>query len=470
MTPEELPKAEKDSKPLDAELRRDLLKTLVFALPILLVGMSVDWVKNKFENSPGAALWIIIPGIIVLCLMLLTAITRQKLKLGWPFVVFLAIYMLVFSIAAETSVLDWKRSLVGYDDVVPNNFLALNRFGNWHYRFASGTANQDLAIVLMKPPETPMIGRLQIADLITYAKESQAKGIAFDFYFPNTENGEELNKYLCQAIDEARGTGKTAEPSTNSPEWPVLVGHDFELGKDRIERIRIDPYLEHCLPESNQGHAVGYAEWDGVIRSIPMFLVRNSRSFESLSLRIAQKQSPQVKIPDNGLLQFTKPAQDFEPIKWAELWGNYNKGDESKIGVDRRKLQDRFVLVGEDSNEDRFPTPYGVQPGVVIHAYAVHSLTHHRYIERPRWWVTLLTIFLVCYLLMVLTARGVGNLKLVLINVGFSAVMVAIALLVMYFWLAWIDLVYPLVATWLFLLLLIGFRRVGMGRARRAAV
>jgi hypothetical protein len=78
-------------------------------------------------------------------------------------------------------------------------------------------------------------------------------------------------------------------------------------------------------------------------------------------------------------------------------------------------------------------------------------------------------ITLLCYLMMVLTSLGVANLKLILINVAFSAFIVAIAILSMYVWLTWIDLVYPLLATWLFLLVLMVMRRIGLRKARSAA-
>jgi hypothetical protein len=66
-----------------------------------------------------------------------------------------------------------------------------------------------------------------------------------------------------------------------------------------------------------------------------------------------------------------------------------------------------------------------------------------------------------CYLLILFTSLGVGNVKLILINGGFSILTLGISILVMYVWLTWIDLVYPLIATWLFLFLIIAMRRIG---------
>lgn len=426
---------------------------------MLLIAMLVGWLKDKLFTQPGQALWLMIPGIALLSLLYLRTEARQKLILSWSSLVFLAVYLVIFFIAVESRVLDWKRTLAGYDDAVPSNSLALNRLGDWHYKvLPEKPANQDLAIVLLKRSETLEEGRLQIADLIEYAAGARAKGVALDVYFSNTgEQGKELNEYLCQRINEAGVVDKTTERSGDGNELPVLVGYDFKLGSDRIERVRIDSYLEHCLPQSTQGHAIGYLEWDNRIRSVPLYLGTN-RSLKALSLivaeRLAKMSNQPLESPNNGLLQFTKPASDFKIISWDDVWNNYLSGDESRISEDQSEFQDRFILVGEDSDEDRFLTPYGAKPGVVIHAYAVHSLRHNQFIKREGWWASLIMISLVCYLLRVLTALGVRKRKLILINVAFSILVVAIAIIAMRLWLTWIDLVYPLLAVWLFLFLL----------------
>jgi CHASE2 domain-containing sensor protein len=443
MPPEELPNATASSKPFDAELRKDLRKSLALALPTLLIGMSVGWLKDRIGNQPGQALWIVIPGIILLSLIFLRATTRQKLRLGWPFLVFLPIYILIFSIAAQSSLLDWKGSLVGYEKIAPPNFLALNRLGDWHYWFATEEpADKDLVIVWLKRSETVEEGRLQIADLIQLAQDNGAKGVALDHYFENGTEDKDVDNLLCEAVDSA---GKRNDP------LPVFVAYDYKLKDGRLDQLPIDPDLKRCFPETTQAHLVGYAEWDGMVRSVPLFF-RGNRESESLSLKIARKLDSQVKAPDNGLLQFIKPEQDFPALTYEEL--------EQGSDEDRAILRGRFILVGENSEQDSFRTPYGTQPGVVVHAYAIQSLRHNHFITRAPWWTSLLMIFLLCYFMMVLTSRGVRNLKVIAVNLAFSVFIVAIAIVAMYLWLTWIDLVYPLLATWVFLIALLVMRAV----------
>ena len=57
MKPDELP-AEKNSKPLDAELRKDLIKSLALAFPMLLLGMAVNSLKERLNAQPAQALFI----------------------------------------------------------------------------------------------------------------------------------------------------------------------------------------------------------------------------------------------------------------------------------------------------------------------------------------------------------------------------------------------------------------------------
>jgi CHASE2 domain-containing sensor protein len=442
----EPPKDAASPTPLSVELRKDLLKALLLGFPMLIIGMSVDWLKDRFITEPGQALLIIIPGVLV-CLILLTATVRRELKLGWPFLIFLQVFILVFFIAAQTRLLDWKSSLVGYEQSVPRNFLALNRLGDWHYLFApSEPRDNDLAIVLMKPPETPEIGRIQITDLLSLAQQYQAKGVALDFYFSDFAEDAGIDDALCVEVDTAK-----------SASLPVYAVYDFKWIEDSPERVPIDPDLEKCLPVSQQGHAVGFGERDGRVRSLPLYF-RSDPQMQSISLKVAKTFDSQIAGPRNGLLQFVRPASDFPTISFDLL--------DQGSATEREKLRDRFILVGEDSDQDSFPTPFGVKRGVVLHSYAIYSLRHNRFIKRGPWFVSLPMIEVCCYLLMALAAGGAGNWKLIFANVGFSLLEALIAIAAMYFWLTWIDLVYPLLAGWLFLLLLIILVRIRKKRRK----
>lgn len=425
----------------DAKLREELIKALIFIIPTVIIAVVTTRLTDKLSYQPGHALFILIPTLAFLLILFLRVATRKRLTLGWTFIVGIMLYILLFSAAAQSRSLDWSRSLVGYERAVPSNFLALNRVGDWHYLAApEEPANKDLVIVWMKPAPNVEEGRIQLADLIQLARTYDAKGVALDFYFESSGGNKGVDGLLCNAIN-----GKKLDKPI-----PVFAAYNYLLKEDRIDRLPLDPSLKSCFPESNQGHVIGYEEADGRIRSIPLYF-QHDASLESLSLKVARTLDTQVKLPDNGLLQFVKPAQDYPAISFEDL--------EKASDADRAIITSRFILVGENSPKDSFATPYGVKPGVVIHSYAIHSIRQNHFVTRGAWWVSLMMIFLLCYVLMLLTSRGFSNRSLILINFALSVFVILLSALFMYLWLAWIDLVYPLLASWLFLLILIGFRK-----------
>lgn len=451
MSSAEPPKPPENIKPLDAELRKDLLKMATMAVPTALIALTMTWMKDRFVDHPGQTLYFIIPGILVLAILFVGSTIRQRLKLGWPFLIFLMVYLLTFYLAAEYRVLDWKRIILGSREVALRNSLALNSYGDWHYRVASEQPPlQSLAIVMMKAPETYQQGRLEIADLLAIAQSSGARGVALDSYFVKYKAEKDpvdkgIDEYLCSRIDAARSQG-----------MKVFVAYSFKSISGRLDRIPVDPDLEKCLPPADQGHLMAYAEWDGVVRSIPLYFWNEPQS-EAFSLKIARSFNPSVNVPRDRALQFIKPSQDFPSISFDKL-------DQSED--ERSILNGRFILAGEESLQDSFHTPYGLKPGVVIHAYAVQALLNNHFIKRPPWWISLILVSVWCYLMMVLIARGVGNVKLILTNAAVSVLIVVMAALVMHYWQTWIDVIYPLVATWIYMFLLIILRRIGLKRMR----
>jgi CHASE2 domain-containing protein len=446
-------KTTEDKNLLDAELRKDLRKLVVMSLPTLLFGMAIKYVGDRSVNHPETVILFILPGIAMLAVVMLRATIRKKFMLGWPFLVFLSIYILTFSFAAYTGVLDWKRKLIGYDDAVPQNFLALNYYGDWHYEVVSQKpALNKLVIVLMKPPESYEQGRLDVATLLAISQSSGAVGVAVDSFFvkyvpENEEDKKGIDEILCMNLDDARNKG-----------LKVFVAYDFNVIGDYIDVLPVDPDLAKCLPEADQGHMAGYAESDGLIRSIPLYFA-NDPAQEALSLKVARVLDSKVN-PTVRLLQFTE---------FKTVIRNFTLEELKEPDADRSVLNRRFVLAGEDSEKDSFQTPFGKKHGVEIHAYAIQSLLQNRFIKRPPAWLSMFMIAVWCYLLMVFAARGVANLKLILINAAFSAFTVAISALAMGLCLTWIDVIYPLLAAWLFLLLLIALRRIGRIKTRAVA-
>jgi CHASE2 domain-containing sensor protein len=285
------------------------------------------------------------------------------------------------------------------------------------------------------PNESLENKRFKLIRLIKLAKEEEARGIVFDFYFKNNSN---IDLLFCQALDTA-----------SENKLKILVGFDFEIVKGKFCRGAVAKNLKGSLPKANQGHLMGYGEWDGKIRSLPLFF-KNDTTLPALSYKLAEHVS-KVKGPKSRLLQFIKPSEDPIILDYEELV--FNKENWPLV-------RDRYLLVGEKSLRDRFSTPFGETAGVLIHAYAAHSLIENHYIKRVSWISYFLTIFIFCFLLTVWFVHGVSIKGLFVRNILFSVILFLIAVFLICFALIWFEIIYSLVAIWVYLPLLIGLKKI----------
>lgn len=427
----------KDDNSLHEDLRKSLIRLGLLWLPTAVASLVTARLVGMFAAQPWQTLWVLVPLAVLNYAFWQVIKGRKEFKLGGVFLAFLLTYVVIFSVAAGRDLGSWKSpSLIGYEKSVPRNWLSLGWMGDWRYLIVrKKPATPGLTIVTMKPPQTVLAGRLDISKLIKLAADNDATGIALDFYF---KKKTDIDDKLCHEIEEAQ----------KKRVKKVLVSYNVSDTAGEPRREPIADSLEECLPlESHQGYPAGYTESDGVIRMIPLYFRGGRPELEALSLKIAKLFGNEVKTPENGLLQFIKPKKDFEPVTYNDLKDN--------PGL----VRDQVVLVGEESDKHKFSTPFGEKLGVVIQAYAVHSLVQDHFIKRTTFWPNFLMILVFCYLITVRVKQGDSIRKLIRTSLLISLVIFAISVLAMYVSLIWIDIIYSLLALWLLLPLLLALRK-----------
>jgi hypothetical protein len=229
------------------------------------------------------------------------------------------------------------------------------------------------------------------------------------------------------------------------------VGFGFERRQGRIVEIGIPETLQPCLTEGRVAHLAGLLDFDLVSRATPLFF-RNDPSRPALSLAVARALagSTPVEVPPDGILRFVPPAEDPLTVRFDELTAGT---------ADRNFLRNRFVMAGE-AERDSFDTVAGRKSGIVVHSYVVHSLRQAHDIRRHSWWLGFAIMFVFCYWMAVWCANGVNVRTLVALCVFATLVIVGIAVVSILVGPYWFDVVYPLMAIWLLLPMLAGFRRV----------
>jgi hypothetical protein len=432
--------------------REKLLENLVFLLPGVVLAAVGAYLSRVLFDQPWRAVFLLGPVALAAAVLWYRAARRSGpggVTIGRPFRVFLAVYLLAFGVAAGSSLFDWKRTLAGFGDTVPRNWLALNRLGDWRYLvIARRPTRTDLVVLTTSAPLGLEAGRADVAQLIGVAAANDALGIAFDYYFTEPSS---LDPWLCGKV---RAAG-----------IPVLAGYGFtvDTATGEVDRLDYPRSLESCIPlDSAQGHLMGYREADNRIRSIPV-LFANLDGKPALSWRIAERLLPPDRrgaLPRTGLLRFLPTAEPIRTYPVDELFRDTS-------GV--RRLRDRFVLVGEGAGSaDTVPTPFGTLPGVVVHALATQALLDGRFIHEAPWWASLLFLLVACYVVTVSVSRGDRMGQVLLVAILLSLAMLLAAAAAARFWLMWVEVSYALVGTWLLTLLTLLIRRSTAGQGRRS--
>ena len=429
----------------DPTLRRTLARHLAVAAPVSLL----SWLLNAWVGPFFANRWMVaalaIPLAIACWAWWRWLVRDRSVLLGARFFGFLLGYCVLFALLAGSDVLTWKRTLAGYEEQVPPNWLGRlipPALSDWRYRFAPEAPAAPDLVVLTLPSfagQPPAEARRIFAALIQQATEQGAKGIALD-YIPEQPSAP-ADRRLCRAVERAAAAG-----------IPVFMGYGYDEVQGAIV-ARPPAATLPCLTASRRGSLSGYVDLDGLLRLVPLFLERN-QEWPALSLQIARALTgAEPARPAGDLLQFLRPR------------GGIMRLDGLPQVDDLRLFQSRFVVVGSASPNDRSLTPYGPLQGAEIHAWAAHGLRTGRFLRRvpPAW--TFPTLFALCYLLTALLARGGGWRRLLILAGLLSLAVVAVAILALRLGAVWIDVSYPLVAMWG----LVGLLALAGGVLRRRA-
>jgi CHASE2 domain-containing sensor protein len=443
----------------DGELRKkallwrdDLLKLLVAGLPTLLLQQLYKLVADRLFTQPWQALWFVVPlaGVGWVAWQVVVR-HRRNLLLRGPMLAFFGVYVALFTIAAQSHLLDWRRDLVGGGAQPPASWLVPARLGDWRYALAAHDGGpeppDDLLVVTTEPAASLAAGRQRILKLIAVAAASGAKGIAFDFHLQQAASP--LDPVLCTEIEKVRSQG-----------MPVIFGLRLHRGETgRWEPLPLAPDLAACLPADALGHVMVLRDLDHDVRLVPLHLGLGGRP--ALSLRVAALlqgvAAEKLDQPYDGYLQPLPPRREH-PIL------TYRRMEVMRSEELNSMLRGLFILVGEDSPSENFATPSGPRLGVLIHADAIDSLRAGAFFRRSPAWLTFGVIFALCYVVTALAASGAAARTLLRTGLAASVGLVAASAAAAWAARLWVDVVYALVALWLLLALLLvqrGLRGLG---------
>jgi len=339
-----------------------------------LAGWTAAWLALPLLLFFARAAWL--PDFICL--------DRLFTRRGLPLAIFLVAFVALTVFGSRPA------PLAGYARVVPRNWMALARHGDWRYWLGrpAGVGDSPRVVVLLldgSQDRTVNSRRQTLANLLAVLRGTEARAVALDYYFPersvSSPADAAVDALFCQEV-QRWAHAEDGRTLIRGVGFQVSVTPDGERSVSRVElgqRLR----QADCLgaPTVRSGHLDAYTEADGRIRSVPLFLLGASdRPALALEAARALEATTSDALPGSGLLQFVWPSTPIRILKQPE-WS-----DGQAL---REAVRDRLVLVGPASG-DQHLTPRGELPGVAIHALATHSLLERQWFTRAPWqWGTL---------------------------------------------------------------------------------
>ena len=450
---------------LPKEWGRTLLGIAVITLPSTIITQVLATVQGHLFAQPWQIIWVAVPlaGLSFFAWTQLKGPSARRL--GTRFAIFLACYFTLFAVISSRDLLVWKRVPEANSVGAPTrNWLAPVWWGDWRYRLVRESAPKSRLLVLIEDHHDdwrPADKRRFDANIISAAVAGGASGVFFDVSYSNrAPEDARADRILCQAIMDASAARQPI---------PVITTYGLERNP-RTQLYEMIPPPDPastpgCLLESSglhvyRAHAMVLADVDRTVRAIPVASWVDAPERSALSVRIAQCMMPSgcdavdLKLPDETLLRYLPRVAPMDR----------REGDDQVRAVisEPAGLRGRFLLVGERSSSDSFSVPGEQQPmpGALIHAYAVSSLFSERYFERPPAWFSAFVVIAGCGVLALVALRKVAAGLLLLVALIESVVIVALAGFAAAILLVWLDVIYPLVALWLLLPLLLAYRRI----------
>ena len=438
-----------------AGYREKLQEAAALGVPLGVIAAVDEWAVRHLLAAPWKVIWVVLPlaGIAFVAWRL---IQRQGFaKFDWRLITFCSAYSAIFVLASTFELNAWKRVPEPSRDVIHYrwaSFLPV-AWGDWRYRLATSRPESDevpIALVLLEelPDTSKSQIRLRDLRLVQAANQGNAKGLGLDFEYIR-ESG--IDKLFCENIRAF------TKPKDERPRALVTAYEMRKVARNLYERIPAIDQQPECLSREQQGHAAGFADADGLVRGIPLFwqtpqFEHPALSWTFVSQITKQLKRPALALPNDLFLRILPPPAGAITIYQS-------RDDLSMLSEHPDILSGHVVIVGEGSKKDQFHTPFGILPGAQIHAYAIYDLLNGYSIVRCPPILVALLIYASCFIL-ALIARGLRPVRQLLIAaICMPGFVLLLAVAAMYFLNVWLDIMYPALAVWLLIPLLLVLRR-----------
>ncbi len=265
--------------------------------------------------------------------------------------------LIILSLCAWTYVVQWLHiseifDRIAYDTVV---------------RLSPQPADKRIVIVKIDDQSLNQYGqwpwdRAQHARMVEEINKQNPAGILLDILFVEPSANPESDKALSQSL---RASKNVVLPA-------LLTAKHNILDLDEPQNIQIFEPIPMIQSSAKVGYSATQPDSDNTIRSVRLsvHLPTQEQDFDLISAKllepdISTKDTPNLLIPYAGSMGH---------------YTNYSYAEVLKGNIPKDLFKDKYVLIGATATgmNDLHKTPYGLMPGVEIHANLLDGFLNHR--------------------------------------------------------------------------------------------
>lgn len=202
--------------------------------------------------------------------------------------------------------------------------------------------------------------RAQHARLLNRIHQQQPAGVLLDILFVEPSADLESDAALSQSLREANNVVLPA----------LLTAKQGALNLEDAQNIEIFEPISIFQSFAKIGYSAVQPDSDNTIRSARRSVHLPTHQFELISARLLNP-TPSTTTSASLLIPYVGPMG---------YHANYSYADVLNDEIPKDALKDKYVLIGATASglNDLHKTPYGLMPGVEIHANLLDGFLNHR--------------------------------------------------------------------------------------------
>lgn len=272
---------------------------------------------------------------------------KIPLKIEW--------LLIILGLCIWTYFAQWLHVFEAFDRIAYDSIV----------RLSSQAADDRVVVIKIDDQSLNKYGqwpwnRAQHARLLNQINQQQPAGILLDILFVEPSTDSESDMALSQSFRESNNLVLPA----------LLTAKQGVLNLEDTQNVEVFEPIPIFQSFAKIGYSAVQPDTDNTIRSARLSVQLPTHDFELIGAKLLNL-APSTKDASDLLIPFIGPMGYHT---------NYSYADVLEDNIPNDSFKDKYVLIGATASglNDLHKTPYGLMPGVEIHANLLDGFLNHR--------------------------------------------------------------------------------------------